>query len=108
MIRIVSKDNSYKEPQLVIEEVTDPAEIAKIREVSEQAERNGDWLQSHWPEILPHGLGKFLAVAGQQAFLADSSEEAIALARAAHPEDKGMLVHYLRPEKGPRIYALRG
>src|SRR5205823_7727599 len=94
-------------PQIVIEEVTDPEVIARSAKVFEQAERNMNWLQSHWQDLLPGVLGKFLAVAGQEAFIADSSEQATAMARAAHPDDHGLLIQYVRPEKGPKIYGNR-
>jgi len=68
------------------------------------AKRNSDWLQAHWSELLPHAFGKFLAVSGQQAFVADSLDEAVAQAQAAYPDDKGMLVEFVRPVTGPRIY----
>jgi len=92
-------------PQFTIEEVNDPAEIARSHARNERARRNSDWLQSHWTELLPRARGKFLAVAGQEAFLADSSDEAWALATAAHPEDHGVIEQYVRPERGPRLYA---
>jgi hypothetical protein len=57
--------------------------------------------------LLPRAYGKFLAVAGQEAFLADTPEEAWALARAAHPDDDGAFSRYVRPPGGPRIYANR-
>lgn len=37
-----------------------------------------------------------------------SPEEAIALARAAHPEDEGLLIRYVFPNSGWRIYAHQG
>jgi hypothetical protein len=96
------------ESRFTIEEVTDPAEVARFRAQGEQAQRNSDWLQAHWPDLLPQALGRFVAVAGQEAFLADTPTAARALAVAAHPEDRGVLVQYVRPEKGPRIYGNRG
>jgi hypothetical protein len=91
----------------IIEEVTDPDELERGRRQHEQALRNMDWLEAHWDDLLPGVLGKFVAVAGQQAFVADTSVEARAKAVAAHPEDKGVLVQYVRPEKGLLIYANR-
>ena len=93
--------------QFVIEEVTDPVEIARHRAHAERVRRNSDWLQAHWADVLPQARGKFLAVAGQEAFIADTPEEAWSVAEAAHPEDDGVLVQYVRPERGPRIYAHR-
>jgi hypothetical protein len=96
------------QPRFSIEEVTDPTEIARHRAQDERARRNSDWLQAHWADVLPQARGRFLAVAGQEAFIADTPEEARAMARAAHPDDDGLIAQYVRPERGPRIYADRG
>jgi hypothetical protein len=95
------------EPKITIEEVTDPAEIARHRAWHEKARRNADWLEMHWADILPQAHGKFVAVAGQEAFIADTPEEAVARARAAHPDDEGLLSQYVFPPGGPRIYGNR-
>ena len=96
------------EPRFVIEEVTDPEEIARFRAQHERFRRNSDWLAAHWADVLPQARGRFLAVACQEAFIADSMEEAWTLATEAHPEDTGALLQYVIPERGPRIYANRG
>src|SRR5262245_64519163 len=103
-----SLEPTVPEPQLVLEAVTDPAEVARTRVRMEQFRRNSEWLRARWDDLLPRARGKFLAVAGQQAFLADTPAEAWALAKAAHPEDGGAFSQYVRPEPGPRAYALRG
>lgn len=90
---------------LIMEEVNDPALIARVRAQSERAKRNSDWLQSHWSDLLPRARGKHLAVAGQEAFIADTPEQARQLARAAHPDDDGLLCRYVFPNQWPRIYA---
>src|SRR5438094_3681356 len=108
MNRIVCNDGTMSEPRIIIEEVDDPVEIARFKAQDERARRNSDWLQAHWADVLPQARGKFLAVAGQEPFIADTPEEAWAIAEAAHPEDDGVLVKYVRPELGPRIYAYRG
>ena len=95
------------QPRFIIEEVTDPVQIARSRAQFERARRNSDWLQAHWPELRPRARGRFIAVAGQEAFIADTSEEARNMASAAHPEDNGMLVQYVLPGEGPRIYGNR-
>jgi hypothetical protein len=96
------------EPHFVIEEVTDPSRIARAQARRERARRNSDWLQAHWPEIAPLARGRFLAVAGQEAFIADTPDEAWEMAMAAHPNDDVAQLQYVRPERGPRIYANRG
>ncbi len=93
--------------KVIIEELTDPVEIARHRAWQEKARRNADWLETHWAEILPQAHGKFVAVAGQEAFIADTGEEAVARAKAAHSDDEGVLSQYVFPPGGPRIYAHR-
>ncbi len=95
------------EPKVIIEEITDPVEIAKDREQHEEFKRNCHWLQEHWAELLPGARGRFIAVAGQEAFLADSPQEALKLAECAHPADKGIFMQYVLPSQGPRIYGNR-
>jgi hypothetical protein len=96
------------EPKFVIEEVTEPGEAARLLDQDKRARRNEIWLQSHWSELLPGARGRFIAVAGQEAFIADNQEEARAKARAAHPADDGIIEQYIRPERGPRLYAHQG
>jgi hypothetical protein len=90
-------------PELVHLEIPGPEEVPRSRAVDEQFSRNSDWLEAHWPELLPRARGKFLAVAGQQPFVAETLEEAWALARAAHPDDLGALLQYVPAAQGPRI-----
>jgi hypothetical protein len=96
------------EPKLVIEEVNDPVATERVRLAQERYRRNSDWLAAHWGDLLPGALGKHVAVAGQEAFVADTPQEAIAAAQAAHPEDQGLLIQYVIPHKGPRFYDCRG
>jgi hypothetical protein len=84
-----------KEQFLVIDTVTDPAEAARFAELMAAARVNQDWLDGHWDDLLPQARGKYLAVAGRQAFLADTPEEVRAHARAAHPDDKGLIVRFV-------------
>ena len=93
------------QPQLVIEEVDVPEYAARAREAFERHRRNSEWLQAHWADVLPQARGKFLAVARQESFIADTPEEAWEWARKTHPEDDGAFVRYIRNDLGPRIYA---
>ena len=94
------------QPKFVIEEVNDPDAVARLLAQDERARRNEFWLQSHWSELLPSARGRFIAIAGQEAFIADTAEEARAMAKVAHPDDDGVIDQYVRPELGPRIYSL--
>lgn len=90
--------------QVVMEEVTDPQEIAEAQAQMEQTRRNSAWLHEHAHEIYTRHRGKFIAIAGEELFVGDTPEEAIALAKAAHPEDKGLLSQYIYPRKMARVY----
>jgi hypothetical protein len=95
------------EPKFTIEEIDDPVFNARLHAEGAQFKKNMDWLSSHWAEVLPRASGKFVAVAGQEAFVADDPLEAERLATAAHPEDKGVFVKYVNPKKGIRLYGNR-
>jgi hypothetical protein len=97
-----------KEPHYILEEIQGLEEVARCKAQDQQAKRNSDWLQSHWDAILPQARGKFVAIAGQEAFVADTGAEAWALARAAYPEDRGAISQYVFPNGKPRIYDNRG
>jgi hypothetical protein len=94
--------------ELIVEENTEPAAIAQNRARHENALRNARWLQSHRSDLPPGAIGKFVAVAGQEAFVAGTASGAQALAEAAHPEDDGVLVQYIRSIRGPGTDAHRG
>lgn len=80
------------EIKFVDETLSDPDELARFHAQHERHCRNSDWLEAHWGEVLPQARGKFLAVAGQEAFIADTPAEAWAWAKATHPEDNGAMV----------------
>jgi hypothetical protein len=92
---------------VVIEEVTDPAEIAAARVQRERSDRNAAFLEAQAKEVYSRNRGKCVCVAGEELFVADTPEEAMALAKAAHPEDDGSFMRYIPREKLARIYAHR-
>ncbi len=94
-----------KIPPVIMEEITDPEELAKARAQDERFERNWTWFSAHTSELYSEYRGKCICIAGEELFAADTPEEAIALATAAHPEDNGRFVHYIPLEKAARIYA---
>jgi hypothetical protein len=87
--------------------VTDPAELAASRTRAEKFDRNADWLVAHASEVFTRHRGRFICIAGQELFVADSVAEVLALARAAHPDDDGQYLRYIPREKLDRIYANR-
>ena len=91
--------------KVVMEEVTDPVELAKARAQRERFDRNFAWFQKRVKEIYQQHRGKCVCIAGQEIYIADNATEAWALGEAAHPEDNGSFVQYIPLEKVARIYA---
>jgi hypothetical protein len=94
-----------KPSPIVMEEITDPEELAKARAQRERFDRNSAWLQAHIAEIYARYRGTCICIAGEELFVADTPEEALALATAVHPEDDGRFLRYIPREKLDRIYA---
>jgi hypothetical protein len=88
-------------PGQTFEVTTDPTANAQDRVRHESSRRNADWLQSHWDDLLPRAIGKFLVVAGQEAFVAETWQDAWSRASAAHPNDAGAFAQYVRPQPAP-------
>jgi hypothetical protein len=101
--KMVSMNRNSK---LVIEEVTDPKQIAKHRAQDERHARNLKWLESHWSD-LPNVRGRYVAVANEATFVAETDNEAWNWARTHHPDDDGAIVLLVPAEGGWRIYANR-
>jgi hypothetical protein len=91
-------------PPVFVEAETDPVEIGRARARRERFERNWAWLEQHAAEVYRH-RGKVIAIAGQELFVGDTTEEALGRAKAAHPEDDGLFTRIIPNERGPRIYA---
>jgi|SRR2546428_1814459 len=94
-----------KQAPIIMEEVTDPEELAKAQAQRQRFDRNSAWLQAHATEVYARYRGKCVVVAGEELFGADTPEDAWALAAAAHPEDDGSFIRYIPREKVARIYA---
>lgn len=97
---MVEKPNS-----IVMVEVKDPRELAAASSQRKRFDRNAAWLQAHIEEIYSSHRGRVICVAGEELFVADTTEEAIALARGAHPADDGWFTRYIPKERLPRVYA---
>lgn len=90
---------------VTMEIVTDPVELAKARVQDARAKLNYAWFDAHAAELFDQHRGKVLCVAGQQLFVADTTEEVVSMAKAAHPEDDGLITWYVPKERAYRIYA---
>ena len=97
-----------QQPQISIEEITDGDELTRARAQRERLDRNAAWLQAYSREVYSQHRGRCICVAGEELFVADSPEAALALAAAAHPDDDGRFVLYIPRERVARVYADRG
>ena len=93
------------EPQVTMEIVTDAMELAKARAQRERFDRNAAWLQSHAHAVYSKCRGKYMCIAGEQLFFADTLQDALAAATAAHPDDDGRFFRYIPEKTLPSIYA---
>ena len=96
-----------KQHAIVMEEVTDPEELATARAQDERFERNLRWFTRHATEIYATHRGKCVCVAGEQLFVADAPQDALALARRSHPDDDAFLLRIIPRQRIARIYAHR-
>lgn len=94
-----------KQPAIVIQEVTDPQEVAEAQARRTRFDRNETWLQAHAAEIYRRHRGRYICIAGEELFVGDTADGAYALGKTAHPEDDGSFVRYIPKEKLPRVYA---
>jgi hypothetical protein len=90
---------------VVMEEVTDPVEIARAQAQHARMERNWAAFDARAAEVYASCRGKCVCVAGGELFVADTPEEVLAQATAAHPEDDGRFLRYIPRERMARVYA---
>lgn len=86
-----------------LEIVTDPDELASARVQDEQFDRNSAWLKAHAADVYSTHRGRCICISGEELFVADTPEEVLALAKAAHPDDQGSILRYIPQDKVPRI-----
>jgi hypothetical protein len=91
-----------------MEEVSDPTRVAQARTRRERFDRNWAWFEAHAAEVYRRHRGQCVCIAGEELFVADTVEEALRLANAAHPEDIGRFTRYIARERTERIYACAG
>ena len=91
-------------PTVTIYKLPDPQEIAEMAELKRKGDINHAAFEKLIPEIDKNCRDKFDCVAGGQLFVADSSEEVLAMSTAAFPDDNAFVFHYIPKYKLPRIY----
>lgn len=94
----------FEQLKVVMEEVTDPAELAKAQSQRAQYDCNWAWFKPQATEIYEQFRGQGVVIAGQETFAAKTPEEAWALAKATHPDDEGRFIIYVPRERMARIY----
>lgn len=91
--------------RIVMEEITDPKELAASKARHEKFKRNFAWLQAHASEVYTRYRSKCLCIAGEELYVAETPQAAFSSAMAAHPEDDGWFIHYVPKEKVAWVYA---
>jgi hypothetical protein len=99
MIRSINLSPSN--PIEMEEVILTPAELAKVNERWQRYDRNAAWLQAHAHDVYSQNRGKYICIAGQELFVADSVQEVLKLANQAHPEDDGRYLRYVPRENTP-------
>lgn len=92
---------------IVIEEISDPQELAEARERREHFDRNSAYFQLYSQDIYQKYRGKCVLIAGEELYVADTPEQAWEIAERVHPEDGGKFVHYIPKQKVIRLYGNR-
>ena len=87
-----------------MDETTTSEEKGEAERQRSQFDRNNAWLQAHVSEIYSQHRGKCICIAGEELFVGDTANEAIAQATAAHPHDQGWFTRYIPREKAARVY----
>lgn len=75
-----------------IEEMTDPAELARAQAHRKHFDRNWAWLKEHATEIYTRHRGEYVVVAAERMFIGDTAEEAWGRVAEAGIEDKGSFI----------------
>lgn len=96
-----------EENPIVMELVTDPVELAEARIQDERFEKNWAWWEAHAPEAYASHRGKVVCISGEELFVADTTADVLAQAKAAHPDDNGRFTRYIPRERAYRIYSPR-
>lgn len=94
-----------EQPHLIMEEVTDPEELARAKVRHEMFQRNLAWFDAHAKEIYAKYRGKCICIAGEELFAAETPEEVLVQAKATYPDDEGLFTRIIPRDKGDRIYA---
>lgn len=84
-----------EQSRIVMEIVPDSPDHEAARARRERFERNWAWLDRHAAEVYSQYRGKCVCVAGEELFVSDEPGEAMALAKADHPEDDGVFIRYI-------------
>ncbi len=103
--------NPRERKKLEMAEVTDPAELERVKRCRADFDRNLAWHQAHLKEIYREdNRGKFFCIAGGELFVADTMETAVAKAWASHPDDGGRFTHRVADDfdqPSRKIYAIQ-
>ena len=106
MIRAVGTRSRQSPPVLMYEEALSPDELALTRLRRATFQKNMAWASANAEEITRTCRGRFICVAGEHLFVANSPKQAHTLALAAYPTEHDATYSCFVPAKDrPKIYA---
>jgi len=90
VIKVIA--NGERLPPVMMLADIPPEQVRDQHAQHERFLRNWGWVQANARELRDKHRNKFICVANQELFVADTFDEALALGAAAHPEDDGRCV----------------
>ncbi len=87
MIRVVGKSNLPELAEMGEEVVLSPEELKEYRRQDAAFERNREWYQVHWDEIVPPNRGLHICIAGCKLFVGPDPIKLRADSAAEFPEE---------------------
>lgn len=97
MIRVVGDQSKLPMPT-VDWEGKPPEKLRLLFAPGSPFDKNRRWLDDHLEELKKVLVDKWVCVAGEELFVAETEKAAIATARTAHPEETGpMVTRYMLP-----------
>lgn len=96
----------WQKPTVGLYVETDPEEMAHFENDWQKLERNAAWLDAHAGEIYREHRDRFICVAGEELFVAETPEQVLAEAKAKHPDDNGRLVRYIPKQRRTNVASI--
>jgi hypothetical protein len=78
-------------------------DLARADQQWRRLARNATWFEAHAPAIYATHRDRYVCVAGEELFVAETSDVAVAAAKAKHPDDNGRILRHIPAVKLARV-----